>query len=194
MQAEAGREIERLDALLREGMTLDEWRRVVAVPQREAEAAALAIDDLTAEREQVEATLDVADAAGEFMERIAALRAAVAGEVTEAEGIAAAQVALRRVFDGFTLHRTDAPEAPGRVNAELMVGASYVLEPQVAEDARLGTLPAGTPVVTRSPLSLAQDNSRPSRQGRNNRSGSPRGTAGGSPRRSRTGRPRRSRS
>ena len=55
-----------------------------------------------------------------------------------------------------------------------MVGASYVLEPQVAEDARLGTLPAGTPVVTRSPLSLAQDNSRLSRQGRrNNRSGSP---------------------
>ena len=170
-----------------EGLTLDEWRRLAAVPQREAEAAALAIADLTAEREQVEATLNTADAAGEFMERIAALRAAVAGEVTAAEGIAATQVALRRVFDGFTLHRVDAPEAPRRVNAELMVGASYVLEPQVAEDARLGTLPAGTPVVTRSPLSLAQDNSRPSRPGRNNRSGSPRGTAGGSPRRSRTG-------
>ncbi len=128
------------------------------------------------------------------MERIAELRSAVAGEVTSAESIAATQVALRRVFDGFTLHRTDAPEAPGRVNAELMVGASYVLEPQVAEEARLGTLPAGTPVVTRSPLSLAQDNSRPSRQGRNNRSGFARGTAGGSPRRSRTARPRRSRS
>ena len=112
-----------------------------------------------------------------------------AGEVTEAEGVAVAQVALRRVFDGFTLHRTDAPEAPGRVNAELMVGASYVLQPQVAEKARLGTLPAGTPVVTRSPLSLAQDNSRPFRPGRNNRSGSPRGTAGGSPRRSRTAPP-----
>jgi hypothetical protein len=118
----------------------------------------------------------------------------VAGEVTEAEGIAVAQVALRRVFDGFTLHRTDAPDAPGRVNAELMVGASYVLEPQVAEEARLGTMPAGTPVVTRSPLSLAQDNSRPSRPGRNNRSGSRPGTAGGSPRRSRTAPPRRSRS
>ena len=46
------------------------------------------------------------------MERIAALRAAVAGEVTEAEGIAVAQIALRRVFDGFPLHRTDAPAAP----------------------------------------------------------------------------------
>ena len=43
VQADAEREIERLDALLRtKGMTLEEWRRVVAVPQREAEAAALA--------------------------------------------------------------------------------------------------------------------------------------------------------
>ncbi len=174
-----------------DGLTLDEWRRLAAVPRREAEAAALAIADLTAEREPVESTLNTADAAGEFMERMAALRAAAAGEVTSAAGIAATQT-LRRVFDGFVLHRTSAPEAPRRIDAELMVGASYVLEPQVAEDARLGTLPAGTPVVTRSPLSLAQDNSRPSRQGRNNRSGSPRGTAGGSPRRSRRGLLRRS--
>jgi len=63
-------------------------------------------------------------------------------------------VALRQVFDGFTPHRIDAPEAPGRVNAELMVGASYVLEPVVSEAARLGTMPAGTPVVRRSPLQL----------------------------------------
>ena len=33
-------------------------------------------------------------------------------------GIAVAQVALRRVFDGFTVHRADAPEAPRRVNAD----------------------------------------------------------------------------
>jgi hypothetical protein len=193
VEAESARQIERLDAMMRdEGLTLGEWRRLAAVPQSEAEAAALAIADLTAEREEIEATLNTADAAGEFMERMAALRAAAAGEVASAEGIAATQTALRRVFDGFTLHRVDAPESPRRFDAELMVGVSYVLEPQVAEDARLGTLPAGTPVVTRSPLSWAQGNSRPSRQGRNNRSGSPRGTAGGNPRRSRTGRPRRS--
>jgi hypothetical protein len=192
VQAEAARQLERLDQLMREGMTLDEWRRLSAVPQREAEAAALAIEDLTVEREQVESALDVADAAGEFVERIAALRSAVAGDITQAESVRATQVALRRVFDGFVLHRTDAPEAPRRVNAELMVGASYVVEPRVAEEARLGTMPAGTPVVTREPLSLAQGKSRPSRPGRNNRSGWLRGTAGGSPPRSRTARPRRS--
>ena len=34
---------------------------------------------------------------------ITALRSAVAGEVAEADGISATQVALRQVFDGFTL-------------------------------------------------------------------------------------------
>jgi site-specific DNA recombinase len=172
VQAEAERQLERLDGLLRdEGMTLDEWRRVAAVPQSEAEAAAGAIADVTAEREQVEATLDIADATGEFMERITALRSTVAGEINSAEGIAATQASLRRVFDGFVLHRGSAPEAPRWVNAELMVGASYVLEPRVSEDARLGALPAGTPVVKREPLAL--------RKGGCKGTGSPGGTAGG---------------
>ena len=174
VQAEADRRLERLDGMLRdEGMTLDEWRRVAATPQSEAEAAAGAIADLTAERDAVEATEDIIDATDEAMERIAALRAAVAGDVTQAEGLASCVAAPRRVFDGFVLHRVDAPEAPHRVNAELIVGASYVLEPVVSEAARLGTMPAGTPVVSRSPLSLRQGTTRQSRQGRNNRSGSP---------------------
>jgi Recombinase/Recombinase zinc beta ribbon domain/Resolvase, N terminal domain len=197
VHADAERQRERLDGLLRdEGMTVDEWRRVAAVPASEAEAAAGAIADLTAEREQVEAIVDVAEATGEFLERIAALRSAVAGEVAQADGIAATQNALRRVFDGFILLRADAPEAPRRVNAELVVGESwsYVLEPRVAEDARLGQTAAGTPLVKREALLLGQGTTRLSHQGRNNRSGSPRGTAGGSPRRSRTARPRRSRS
>ena len=44
------------------------------------------------------------------MERITTLRAAVAGEVADADGIAAAQTALRRVFDGFTLYRVRHPQ------------------------------------------------------------------------------------
>ena len=71
------------------------------------------------------------DATSEFMERIAALRSAVAGEVTSAEGIAAtpgcAPPGLRRVH---APPRVDAPEAPRRVNAELMVGGE--LRPRAA--------------------------------------------------------------
>jgi site-specific DNA recombinase len=190
-EREADAELARMDAALREGMPLEQWRRVVAPAEANKAQAQADIDALLDEREQVEGTLEVADAAGEFVERIAALRAAVAGEVTQAESLRSTQVTLRRVFDGFVLHRADSPSAPRRVHAELGLGVKdYVIEPSVAEEARLGTLPAGTPVVSREPLSLAQGNSRPSRRGRNNRSGSPRGTAGGSPRRSRTARPR----
>jgi Recombinase/Recombinase zinc beta ribbon domain len=146
--ADSARQIERLDTMMRdEGLTLAEWRRLSEVPQREAEAAQLAIDDLTAEREQVEATLDIADATGEFAERITALRATVAGRINNAEGIAATQVALRRIFDGFTLHRADAPETPRRINAELMLvdAPRYVLEPLVAEDAARSGAPTTFP-------------------------------------------------
>src|SRR5688572_7145949 len=82
------------------------------------------------------------------------------GDVTHAEGIASCVAALRRVFDGYVLHRA-------RINAELMVNATYVLEPRVNEAARLGTMPAGTPIVSRSPLSLEPGTTRLSPQGRN---------------------------
>jgi hypothetical protein len=170
---------------------MERYERVAAPAEANKTQAQSDLDSLLTEREQVETTLEVADAAGEFVERITALRSAVAGDLTAAESVRAMQVALRRVFDGFVLHRADSPAAPRRLDAELALGVKgYVVEPRVAEDARLGTMPAGTPVVSREPLSLAQGNSRQSHQGRNNRSGSPRGTAGGSPRRSRTGLPR----
>jgi Recombinase zinc beta ribbon domain/Recombinase len=194
-EREADAELARCDALLREGLSLDKWQRVVAPAEANKERAQADLDQLLAEREQVEATLEVADAAGEFVERMTALRAAVARDITAAESVRATQVALRRVFDGFILHRTDSPAAPRRVDAELGLGVpGYVVEPKVAKEARLGGLPGGTPVLSRDPLSLAQGNSRPSRRARSSRSGSTRGTAGGSPRRSRTGLPRRSRS
>jgi hypothetical protein len=77
VQADADRQLERLDAMMRdEGLTLDEWRRRSGgPPQREAEAAAGALADLTAEREQVESVEDIMDATGDFIGRIAELRA-----------------------------------------------------------------------------------------------------------------------
>jgi site-specific DNA recombinase len=151
--AEAERQQERLDGLLREGLTMDEWHRVSAVPQQEAAAAALALEDLARERSAIEESADAIDASAEFRERISALRAAVAGEVLDAEGIAATQAALRRVFHGLVLHRADSPTSPRRVNAELGLGVpGYVLEPRVRADVLEGTLRHGTPVLTRVPL------------------------------------------
>jgi site-specific DNA recombinase len=155
VMADAERQIERLDAMMRdEGLTLEEWRRLAAVPQREAEAAELALADLMAERDEVASAVDAIDVADDLLERITALRSTVAGEIVNAEGIAATRVALRRVFDGFVLHRADSPDAPRRVNSDLAIVEGYVLEPLVADDARLCVMPAGTPVVERVPLEL----------------------------------------
>jgi site-specific DNA recombinase len=106
-EREADAELVRCDALLREGLSLERYERVAAPAEANKVQAQADLDSLLAERDAVEGTLEVADAAGEYMERIAALRAAVAGEVTQAESLRATQVALRRVFDGFVLHRAD---------------------------------------------------------------------------------------
>ena len=91
-ERDADAELARCDALLREGLALDKWQRVVAPAEANKEQAQVDLDALLAEREQVASTHDVADATGEFVERITALRAAVAGDITTAESLRATQV------------------------------------------------------------------------------------------------------
>jgi len=52
----------------------------------------------------VEANTAISDAEAEAVEQLAHIRAAVAGEVTDAAGVAAVRSALLRLFDGFVLH------------------------------------------------------------------------------------------
>jgi site-specific DNA recombinase len=100
----AEKEQYRLDDQIRSGvLEPGEWRRLSVKPQREAEAANLAERDLLAEQAALAEDVDVAAAKDAWIERITELRAAVAGEITEAVGIAAAQAAIRRVFTGFVL-------------------------------------------------------------------------------------------
>jgi site-specific DNA recombinase len=104
--AQAERQLERLDALLRDGeVSTEEWRRLAEPPSRELESARLAEGDLLAEETSVseEASASTLDARLETISAIASLRAAVAGEITSSDGIRAAQAALRRSFDGFVL-------------------------------------------------------------------------------------------
>jgi len=56
------------------------------------------------------------DAESETLLRLAAIRAAVAGEVQEAEGIEGVRSALIRLFDRFILH----PGIPGQTHVELI--------------------------------------------------------------------------
>jgi site-specific DNA recombinase len=165
---DAEKEQARLDGLLRaggdEGLTPAEWRQLSEKPQREAESANLAITDLLTEQAALTEDIDVAQAADTWVERITELRAAVAGEITGAEGVAAAQAATRRVFTGFTLHDVRSPTAPRRVDAELaFLPDGYELEPHVRQDVVEGYLQFGTPVLHRVPLDLKGGSKAPAR-------------------------------
>ena len=69
------------------------------------EAATREVDQLCHRYRSLTAELEAYDLDGEVATRLAALRAAVAGEVTNAEGLSAVRAALGRVFQHLTLVR-----------------------------------------------------------------------------------------
>jgi hypothetical protein len=79
----------------------------------------------------------ISDVEAELFEQLTRIRAAVAGEVTDAAGVAAVRSALLRLFDGFTLRR----DIPDRAHVELI--DTRWIEPLVSEK-------AVPPVTTRS--------------------------------------------
>jgi hypothetical protein len=71
------------------------------------------------------------DLEAEVVEKLAAIRASVAGEVADASGADAARAALQRLFEGFALREVDLGL---RVPGELAWSAEdYVLEPQLQD-------------------------------------------------------------
>lgn len=115
----AVRKVERLDAALAEGLETEDYNRAVQAPKSERTAAEGALRDLALERAAVKAEPDLADAEEETLNRLAELRAAVAGGVAEnAEDVRAAAAALRRIFAHFVLvpwSWEEPPEVPGAV-------------------------------------------------------------------------------
>jgi DNA invertase Pin-like site-specific DNA recombinase len=106
--AKAERQLEVLDIKLRdEGLSVDEWRALKAVPQREVEAATLALHDLASEEQSVRDQDADLNATAEVVEVIAQMRAQVAGEIADAVDLRAAQTAIRRVFEYVVLHQFD---------------------------------------------------------------------------------------
>lgn len=98
-------QIDRLDTLLRKGeIGTDEWRRLVAVPDSELEAARGACENLEQEEQAVFDATVIADATEAALERLAVIRAAAAGAIRDADSVQAAQAALRRVFKSFVLY------------------------------------------------------------------------------------------
>ncbi|HEX6781566.1 MAG TPA: recombinase family protein [Solirubrobacterales bacterium] len=105
-----------------------------------AEAQVARFDQQLADVEAGGATRDLE---AEVVEKLTAIRAAVAGEVQDAEGVDAARAALQRLFEGFTLRH---PALGQRVPAELAWSGpdDFVLEPTLRE----GVIPSPEPLYS----------------------------------------------
>jgi site-specific DNA recombinase len=109
--AQAEREVAEADASLtriradytRGAITAEQWQAFQAELTETREAAVREREQLTERASQVVPP----EVGAEVAARLAALREAVAGEVTGAEGLAAVRAALRRVFTSITLWRSD---------------------------------------------------------------------------------------
>jgi DNA invertase Pin-like site-specific DNA recombinase/predicted RNA-binding Zn-ribbon protein involved in translation (DUF1610 family) len=129
-----------------------EWRELRADLAPERDAAQAEAERLRKRLCSVEADTALTDVETELLEQLARIRAAVAGEVVDAAGVAAVRSALLRLFDGFVLHRG----VPEQAHVEL-IGENWI-EPIVSRQAVEGYDEKLRPVLARKPLEKAEDN------------------------------------
>jgi len=131
-----------------------EWRELREELEPASQAADSECERLALQLAEVEAGPDLAGVEGELMEQLARIRAALAGKVTDANGIDAVRGALMGIFDCFRLHR-GVPD--GRANLDL-VGDGYWIEPVISEHAVEGYDEKLRPVLAPKPLGQAGNN------------------------------------
>jgi DNA invertase Pin-like site-specific DNA recombinase len=131
-----------------------EWRELREELEPASQAADSECERLASQLAEVEAGPNLAGVEDDLMERLASIRTALAGKVTDAAGIDAVRAALMGIFDCFVLHR-GAPE--GCANLEL-VGDGYWIEPVISEHAVEGYDEKLRPVLARKPLVQAGNN------------------------------------
>jgi site-specific DNA recombinase len=113
--AQAERAVTEADASLariradytRGAITAEDWDGFRTELTETREAAVRELEQLTTRAEELFPHGNNLNVDEEVAARLAALREAVAGEVTGAEGLAAVRAALKRCFQSITLHRAD---------------------------------------------------------------------------------------
>ncbi|HEX9967923.1 MAG TPA: recombinase family protein [Solirubrobacterales bacterium] len=133
-QDQAARARERLERVkgdyLAGELTANEWRELRAEVEPAAAAADRECERLASQLQAAEADPTLAGIEAGLLERLAGIRAALAGQVTDAAGVDAVRAALMRVFDRFVLHKG---RAEGRANLDL-IGDGYWIEPITSEE------------------------------------------------------------
>ena len=157
-ERESARVADRLSRIRRdyaEGeITAADWQSFRAELEADQAAATAEADRLRAAEQDAEGWAAGRDAEREALRQLAAIRAAIVGEVREAEGVDAVRAALARMFERFVLHRKDSPSAPTQLHAELAMGApGYLIEPVIRPEAIEHLSPeTAAPILRREPL------------------------------------------
>jgi site-specific DNA recombinase len=123
-------------------LTVEEWRTAREVLAPEHDGAVAKLGQLRSRRAEVaEAAEAAGDAQGDAVARVAEIRAAVAGEIEAAGGLAAVRVALLRMFEAFYVTRApDREWEPGE--AEVAGAAVAEIEAEaVAEGSQTFSAP-----------------------------------------------------
>ncbi len=134
-------------------ITAADWIEFRTELETELSAAQAKLRQIDRQHDDVSRWEEVVDAEEETYRQLAEIRAAIAGEVEDAEGVEAVRAVLARMFDHFKLHLADG----GPVHLELL-GAELWIEPIVAERAIEGYGDRMRPVLRREPLSRAENN------------------------------------
>jgi DNA invertase Pin-like site-specific DNA recombinase len=130
-----------------------EWREFRDELRPEAEAAEAEAERLATQLAEVKAGPKLEGLEDDVLGQLAEIRAAVAGEVKDADGVEGARATLLRLFDRFTLHQG----RPGSTHLEL-IDKNYWIEPLMSEHAVTGYDEKLRPILERKPLDKAENN------------------------------------
>jgi site-specific DNA recombinase len=148
---EARRAEERLARVRRDytdgKLEAEDWRDFRAELGAERDAALAEAERLATQLRDVEQWGAVRDAEAETLRQLSEIRAVIAGEVRDAEGLDAVRAALARTFERFVIRR----HAP-RVHVELVADTQLVIEPVVREQALSGYSENLRPILRRVAL------------------------------------------
>lgn len=139
-------------------ITATEWHGFRDEFEAQLEAAHAEADRLSDRLVTLETERDGDDIEIRALQRLAAIRAAIAGEVKDANSIDAIRVATERLFTGFKLIE---PKPGERIDLDLAwqgPDRAFAFEPQIREEALLGK-DGGQPIFRREPLwEVAENN------------------------------------
>jgi hypothetical protein len=146
-------------------LAADDWAEQREQLEGEHNAAQAEAERLRASEADAETENPFGDAEEEVLCQLTEIRRAIAGEITDAEGVDAVRAALARLFKAFVIHPpADALLAVARSGEALMVGPdgreAFALEPVLRDEVLAGFDGRGFPQLRREPLQQAESKER----------------------------------